>query len=221
MQASGSPAWPALRPVSPPGGGGFGFSRDSPDAGFRRRPCSVPARDEQRVVAGAAEVTVQTEPSCSPWVGLSELSMSRIMLSGGLRSCTRSIQAPDRSVMASRLASSPATRSRGGPSGCSKRPHDRDPHGRRSPAWLDRGRAARRRSRPRSRRAARTPIAETARPACGARSGGRNRPAKAPLSLHPSDTPRSHPVSRPNPLIRLAKWSDGVIKLSTHPGNPG
>jgi hypothetical protein len=25
----------------------------------------------------------QTEPSCSPWVGLSELSMSRMMLSGG------------------------------------------------------------------------------------------------------------------------------------------
>jgi hypothetical protein len=37
----------------------------------------------------------QTEPSCSPWVGLSELSMSRTIVRGGLCSCTRSIQAPN------------------------------------------------------------------------------------------------------------------------------
>ncbi len=30
-----------------------------------------------------------------PWVGLPELSMPRMMPSGGRRSCTRSIQAPD------------------------------------------------------------------------------------------------------------------------------
>jgi hypothetical protein len=35
-----------------------------------------------------------TEPSCWPWVGLSEPSISRMMQSGGVRSCTRSIQAP-------------------------------------------------------------------------------------------------------------------------------
>src|SRR5918994_6157978 len=47
----------------------------------------------------------QAEPSCWPWVGLSELSMSRMMQSGGVRSCTRSIQAPGKSISASRLAS--------------------------------------------------------------------------------------------------------------------
>jgi hypothetical protein len=38
--------------------------------------------------------------------------------------------------------------------------------------------------------------------------------------LHPSDTPRSHTVSRPNLLIGLAKWNDGVIQFSTHPEIP-
>ena len=71
--------------------------------------------------------------------------MSRMMLSGGLYSCTRSIQAPDRSVRASRLASVASH-------AVSKRPiwlleaaGDGVPHGRRSPASRGRGQAARRR----------------------------------------------------------------------------
>jgi hypothetical protein len=39
--------------------------------------------------------------------------------------------------------------------------------------------------------------------------------------LHPSDTPRSHPVSRPNPLIILAQWSDGLIKPFNSSGESG
>ena len=44
-------------------------------------------------------------PSCSPWVGLTLLSMSRAIIFGGRRSYTRSIQKPDRAVNAARLSS--------------------------------------------------------------------------------------------------------------------
>ena len=53
---------------------------------------------------------------------LSELSMSRMMPSGGRRTCTRSIQAPDRSVSAARFASLASHWSRSGPTDWSRPP---------------------------------------------------------------------------------------------------
>jgi hypothetical protein len=68
-----------------------------------------------------------------------------------------------------------------------------------------------------------TPRPPAAGPACagswrGCRPG---RGAGAAPRCGGRHTPRSHPVSRLNLLIGLAKWGDGVTKLSTHPENPG
>ncbi len=53
--------------------------------------------------AGPA-VCALSVPSCAPWVSLTLLSMSSAMVVCGRRACTRSIQAPDRSVRTARLA---------------------------------------------------------------------------------------------------------------------
>ena len=109
--------------------------------------------------------------SCSPWVGLTLESMSSTMPRGGRRPCTRSIHWPDRSVSAERFfvcckpvrleAAHLAWRSRTALT---------PPCRRRSSASPDHGAAVRRRSRPRSRQADRTPTAAANRPAHGGRS---------------------------------------------------
>ena len=91
-------------------------SQITPGAFVRLSSFSVPPEEKvatamlidhgKRVVTGAAEVAViGLALSCWPWVGLSELSMSRTMPSGGLRSCTQSIQSPGMSISDARLAS--------------------------------------------------------------------------------------------------------------------
>ena len=59
---------------------------------------------EQRVVAGAAEMPVVGATLLLAQVGLSLESMSSTIIRGGRRSCTLSIQWPDRSASAARFS---------------------------------------------------------------------------------------------------------------------
>ena len=98
-----------LRSRRPPGAGSRRIGCRSRPAGAVRSAdlaslktmASAVWRDRQPLVL----CPFQAEPSCWPWVGLSELSRSRMMPSGGRRTCTRSIQVPDRSVSAARFVS--------------------------------------------------------------------------------------------------------------------
>ena len=60
---------------------------------------------EQRMVTGAAKVTIVDRALLIAMGRADVLSMSRMIIFGGRRSCTRSIQTPDRAVNAARLSS--------------------------------------------------------------------------------------------------------------------
>ena len=89
---------------------------------------------------------------------------------GGRRLCTRSIHWPDRSASADEVLRSRAIASRSGPSGSARPRNLALPCRRQSSASPDHGAAVRRRSRPRIRRAGRTPTDAAIRPAHGDRS---------------------------------------------------